>query len=93
VFLGRDLMTRNDGSDALAHRIDGAVRAIVQSCYADTVKLVASQRDCMDRLVEMLIEKETLNGDELRSVVAEFTTLPEKERFSPLLSEPEAVKG
>ena len=39
----------------------------------------------MDRLVEMLIEKETLNGDELRAVVAEFTAIPEKERFSPLL--------
>jgi cell division protease FtsH len=85
VFLGRDLMTRSDGSDALAHRIDEAVRAIVQSCYRDTVELVAANRSCMDRLVEMLIEKETLNGDELRAVVAEFTAIPEKERFSPLL--------
>jgi len=85
VFLGRDLMTRSDGSDALANRIDEAVRAIVQSCYRDTVELVAANRSCMDRLVEMLIEKETLNGDELRAVVAEFTAIPEKERFSPLL--------
>jgi cell division protease FtsH len=85
VFLGRDLMTRSDGSDALANRIDEAVRAIVQSCYRDTVELVAANRSCMDRLVEMLIEKETLDGDELRAVVAEFTTIPEKERFSPLL--------
>jgi len=91
VFLGRDLMTRSDGSDALANRIDEAVRAIVQSCYRDTVELVAANRSCMDRLVEMLIEKETLNGDELRAVVAEFTAIPEKERFSPLLvAEPAA---
>ncbi len=91
VFLGRDLMTRSDGSDALANRIDEAVRAIVQSCYRDTVELVAANRSCMDRLVEMLIEKETLDGDELRAVVAEFTTIPEKERFSPLLvAEPAA---
>jgi cell division protease FtsH len=91
VFLGRDLMTRSDGSDALANRIDEAVRSIVQSCYRDTVELVAANRSCMDRLVEMLIEKETLNGDELRAVVAEFTTIPEKERFSPLLvAEPAA---
>ena len=57
----------------------------MQSCYRDTVELVAANRSCMDRLVEMLIEKETLNGDELRAVVAEFTAIPEKERFSPLL--------
>jgi cell division protease FtsH len=85
VFLGRDLMTRNDGSDALASRIDDAVRQIVQTCYVDTVKLVAANRVCIDRLVELLIEKETLNGEEFRSVVAEFTQVPEKERYSPIL--------
>jgi len=91
VFLGRDLMTRSDGSDALANRIDEAVRAIVQSCYRDTVELVAANRSCMDRLVEILIEKETLDGEELRAVVAEFTAIPEKERFSPfLVAEPAA---
>jgi cell division protease FtsH len=91
VFLGRDLMTRSDGSDALANRIDEAVRSIVQSCYQDTVELVAANRACMDRLVEMLIEKETLNGEELRAVVSEFAPIPEKERFSPLLPQEPAL--
>jgi cell division protease FtsH len=89
VFLGRDLMTRTDGSDATAARVDAAVRQIVQSCYSDTVKLVAEHRACMDRVVEVLIEKESLDGDEFRAIVAEFTTVPEKQRFSPLLSEPQ----
>jgi cell division protease FtsH len=91
VFLGRDLMTRSDVSDAISNRIDGAVRSIVQDCYADTVALVASQRDCMDRLVELLIEKESLDGNELRQIVSEYTTIPEKDRFSPLLEEEERV--
>ena len=86
VFLGRDLMTRTDGSDATAARVDAAVRQIVQTCYADTVKLVAEHRACMDRVVELLIEKESLDGDEFRAIVGEFTTVPEKQRFSPLLS-------
>jgi cell division protease FtsH len=87
VFLGRDLMTRSDVSDAIASRIDDAVRQIVQECYRDTVQLVADHRDCMDRVVEVLIEKESLDGDEFRAIVSEFTTVPEKERFSPLLAE------
>ena len=87
VFLGRDLMTRSDGSDATAARVDLAVRQIVQNCYEETVKLVAENRACMDRVVEVLIEKESLDGDELRALVSEFTTIPEKERFSPFLSE------
>ncbi|MEA5421706.1 ATP-dependent zinc metalloprotease FtsH [Synechococcus sp. CCY9202] len=85
VFLGRDLMTRNDGSDRLASKIDDAVRQIVQTAYAETVALVAQHRDCMDRVVELLIEKESLNGDEFRAIVSEFAQIPEKERFSPLL--------
>ncbi len=91
VFLGRDLMTRSDISDAIANRIDGAVRTIVQDCYTDTVAMVASQRDCMDRLVELLIEKETLDGEELRQIISEYTTIPEKDRFSPLLEDEQAA--
>jgi cell division protease FtsH len=87
VFLGRDLMTRNDGSDRLASKIDDAVRSIVQSCYSETVALVAEHRACMDRVVELLIEKESLDGEEFRAIVAEFATIPEKERFSPVLGE------
>jgi cell division protease FtsH len=59
---------------------------MVQNCYADTVKLVAAHRACMDRVVELLIEKESLDGDEFRAIVSEFATIPEKERFSPFLS-------
>jgi cell division protease FtsH len=87
VFLGRDLMTRSDGSDAMATKVDEAVRAIVERCYADTVKLVADHRSCMDRVVDVLIEKESLDGEEFRAIVSEYTAIPEKERFSPLLGE------
>ncbi|MFO7629753.1 MAG: ATP-dependent zinc metalloprotease FtsH [Prochlorococcaceae cyanobacterium] len=85
VFLGRDLMTRSDVSDSIANKIDAAVRSIVQSCYEDTRNLVAEHRECMDRVVELLIEKESLNGDEFRAIVAEFAQIPDKERYSPLV--------
>ena len=85
VFLGRDLMTRSDVSDSITNQIDEQVRSIVESCYKETVDLMADQRDCMDRLVDLLIEKETLDGDDFRDVVAEFVSIPEKDRFSPLL--------
>ena len=40
----------------------------------------------MDRLVELLIEKETMDGDEFGSVVAEFTSVPNKDRTTPVLN-------
>jgi cell division protease FtsH len=39
----------------------------------------------MDQVVELLIEKESLDGDEFRAIVSEFTVIPEKDRFSPVL--------
>jgi cell division protease FtsH len=36
-------------------------------------------------LVDLLIEKETIDGDEFRQIVAEYTDVPEKERFVPLV--------
>ena len=93
VFLGRDLMTRSDGSDAMATKVDEAVRSIVESCYRDTVQLVGEHRACMDRVVDVLIEKESLDGDEFRAIVAEYTAIPEKERFSPLLGKAESAQA
>ena len=85
VFLGRDLMTRSDMSDSIASRIDDAVRHIVQDCYTETLALVDANRECMDRVVELLIEKESLDGDEFRALVSEFAEIPTKERFIPVL--------
>jgi cell division protease FtsH len=86
VFLGRDLMTRSDVSDAISKQIDEQVRLIVMKCYEETVELVGQHRQAMDKLVEQLIEQETLDGDEFRVGVGEFAEIPEKERFSPLLA-------
>ncbi|MFM1901457.1 MAG: Cell division protein FtsH [Cyanobacteriota bacterium] len=86
VFLGRDLMTRSDVSDAISKQIDEQVRAMVKRLYEETVSLVSSHRSLMDQLVERLIELETMDGDEFRALVSETTTIPEKERFSPVLN-------
>ena len=86
VFIGRDLMTRSDTSEGTSKQIDEQVRSIVMQCYEETLSLVQGQREAMDRLVELLIEKETMDGDEFREVLSNYTTIPEKDRFSPVLN-------
>ena len=41
---------------------------MVKRCYDETVEIVAANREAMDRLVELLIEKETMDGDEFKAV-------------------------
>ncbi|MGD1808603.1 ATP-dependent zinc metalloprotease FtsH2 [Dapis sp. BLCC M126] len=85
VFLGRDMMTRSEYSDEIASRIDSQVRTIVAHCYEDACQMMRDQRVVIDRLVDLLIEKETIDGDEFRQIVAEYTDVPEKERYVPVI--------
>ncbi|MGB3491289.1 MAG: ATP-dependent zinc metalloprotease FtsH2 [Elainellaceae cyanobacterium] len=85
VFLGRDLMTRSEYSDEIASRIDAQVRVIVEHCYDEACRIIRENRVAIDRLVDLLIEKETIDGEEFRQIVAEYTDIPEKEQFVPQL--------
>jgi cell division protease FtsH len=85
VFLGRDFMSRSDYSDEIASRIDAQVRELVQRSYEEAIRLVRENRLVIDRLVDLLVDKETVDGEEFRQIVAEYTVVPEKERFVPQL--------
>jgi cell division protease FtsH len=86
VFLGGGLMNRAEYSEAIATRIDAEVREIVEDCYQRTLQIIRDNREVIDRLVDLLIEKETMDGDEFRQIVAEYTEVPTKERFTPILN-------
>ncbi len=81
VFLGRDWLNRSEYSEEIASRIDVQVRAIVDKCYEETKQLIRDNRAVIDRLVDLLIEKESIDGDEFRQIVSEYTTVPEKEQL------------
>ncbi|MEH2409890.1 ATP-dependent zinc metalloprotease FtsH2 [Nostoc sp.] len=85
VFLGRDWTTRSEYSESIASRIDGQVREIVEECYDNAKKLIRDHRTVTDRLVDLLIEKETIDGEEFRQIVAEYAELPEKQQYVPQL--------
>jgi cell division protease FtsH len=82
VFLGRDFATRTEYSNEIASRIDAQIRTIAEHCYEQACQIIRDNREVIDRLVDLLIEKETLDGDEFRQIVAEYTEVPEKERFA-----------
>ncbi|MDP8964668.1 MAG: ATP-dependent zinc metalloprotease FtsH2 [Cyanobacteriota bacterium] len=85
VFLGGGLMSRAEYSEEIAARIDEQVRVIVEHCHDDARRIMRENRVVIDRLVDLLIEKETIDGEEFRQIVAEYTEVPEKEQFVPQL--------
>jgi cell division protease FtsH len=83
VFLGRDWMARSEYSEEIAIKIDGQIRRIVAQCYQDALQIIRKNREVIDRLVDLLVEKETIDGEEFRQIVAEYTEVPEKVQYVP----------
>lgn len=79
-FVGRtDLMGGgHEYSDEMATQIDDKVREIAKECLNKARQIISENRVLVDRLVDKLIEVETLEGDEFRDIVSEYTVLPEK---------------
>ncbi|KAM6550025.1 hypothetical protein CsatB_021701 [Cannabis sativa] len=78
------MMARNSMSEKLAEDIDSSVRRIIESGYEVAKTHVRNNRDAIDKLVEVLLEKETLSGDEFRAILSEFTQTPIKVNKIPV---------
>ncbi len=70
VFLGRDLGRDRNYSEEVASAIDREVRRTVTACYEKARELIKKNRKQLDRIAEMLIEKETLEGPQLQELLA-----------------------
>jgi cell division protease FtsH len=70
------MMARNQTSESLQRKIDQAVRSIAAEAYETALKHIRENRAAMDKIVEVLIEKETITGDEFRSMLGKFTNIP-----------------
>jgi len=65
VFLGRELGMRRTFSEDTAHTIDSEIRRIIDEQSDRARGMVTSHRDKLDALAKALLERETLNGEEV----------------------------
>ena len=83
VFLGRDLMNQSsECSEEMATKIDRQIREIVFRCHSEARRLIRENRALVDRLAEVLLDQETIEGDQFRQLVAEYADLPEKQELA-----------
>jgi len=70
VFLGRDwLRSEPHHSQKTSNRIDAEVQQLARHALDQAVSLLEPRRDLMDELVNLLIERETIEGPDFRAVV------------------------
>ena len=70
-FLGRDFGHVQDYSDAVAAKIDGEVRRLVEEAHDEAREILTKYRDKLDLMVERLLEKESLEKEEVSEILAE----------------------
>ena len=69
MFLGRDIAAERDFSEDTAAAIDEEVSDLVAVAYKRATSVLVDNRTVLDELAEMLVEKETVDADDLQELL------------------------
>ena len=71
VFLGRDFAQEKSYSEETAGIIDEEIKHIIDHAYEEAKSILSKNRDKLDKVAAVLIEKEKITGDEFDQIFAE----------------------
>ena len=69
VFLGRDYTRGNEVSNDVASAIDEEIRKLITQAHEEARQILTTHRDALDRIAAALIERETLDADEVVEIL------------------------
>ncbi|HYF11354.1 MAG TPA: ATP-dependent zinc metalloprotease FtsH, partial [Actinomycetota bacterium] len=72
VFLGRDFQNQPDYSDHVAFEIDNEIRRLIDEAHDEALDILSEHRHKLDELAALLIERETLDREEVESFLSDI---------------------
>ncbi|MFM7014643.1 MAG: ATP-dependent zinc metalloprotease FtsH [Actinomycetota bacterium] len=93
VFIGRDMAQQREYSDQVAHQIDVEIRKILDSAHDEAYKALNLNRAILDQLAKELMEKETLNHDDIDRIFKSVKKLPKRKSWLSKPTRPSSKKG
>lgn len=69
IFLGRDISRQRNYSEEVAAAVDKEISTIINQCYQKAVDLLKENADKVEKIVEALIERETLDSEDIRKLM------------------------
>ncbi|WP_335991814.1 ATP-dependent zinc metalloprotease FtsH [Glycomyces sp. MUSA5-2] len=81
-FLGREYGHQKDYSDEIAALVDAEVRALIEIAHDEAYAIVTEYRDVLDQMVTELLEKETLNQEDLERIASRVVKRPPMSPFN-----------
>ena len=76
VFLGRDMGHQRDYSEEVAAVIDEEIRTLIENAHHEAYAILEENREVLDNLVLELLEKETLDKEEIAEIFAPVVKRP-----------------
>jgi cell division protease FtsH len=87
IFLGREFGQRREVSERTAEAVDEEVKRLIDQAYLRAMAIVSAKRELLDRMVEALMVRETLDREEVDLLFA-GSPLPPKPAVQPPLAPP-----
>ncbi|QKJ18217.1 ATP-dependent zinc metalloprotease FtsH [Microbacterium hominis] len=81
VFMGRDMGHGRDFSERVAERVDVQVRGLIEQAHDEAYQVINANRDVLDKLALALLEKETLDHNELAEIFKDVRKLPPRPQW------------
>ncbi|MBC7255324.1 MAG: ATP-dependent metallopeptidase FtsH/Yme1/Tma family protein [Chloroflexi bacterium] len=79
IFLGREIAEQRDYGEEIAVLIDREIKALTDRAYGRAKEILTTYRRCLDAIANALIEKETLESNELEALVKTYEPEAQKE--------------
>jgi cell division protease FtsH len=88
VFIGRDMAQAREYSEVTAQQIDAEIRAILESAHNEAYKAINQNRAVLDAMAKELMEKETLNPEDIARIFKSVKKLPKRAQWLSSKSRP-----
>ena len=76
IFLGREISQNRDFSEDTARLIDSEIKKFVETSYQRARSLLREHENALHALANALLEKETLDSNEVDAIVSQYVATP-----------------
>jgi cell division protease FtsH len=85
-FLGREYGHQRDYSESVAAKVDSEIRTLIENAHQEAFDILVANRETMDAMTTILLEKETLNKEEIAEIFVNVIDWPERPKWTGSLS-------
>jgi len=75
-FMGRDYGHQRDYSESVAAKVDAEIRNLIENAHQEAFDILVDNRATLDAMVLQLLERETLNKEEISAIFAKVSSWP-----------------